>query len=140
MTRIPNLSDYLVEKNAFAARVEYVKPALSKAADLVARYVNKKTGLKLKKFPFAVTAQIDGVENTGVMFYSDKGTQALRVSDNTDGIAGIIGSLQFFSDAGSSKADFSLQSGANKIPVIKLLDEFMFLTESCAFLNKIMLD
>ena len=138
MNRIPNLSDYLVEKNAFAAKVEYVKPALSKAADLVARYVNKKTGLRLKKFPFAVTAQIDGKENTGVMFYSDKGTQALRVSDNTDGIAGIIGSLQFFSDASNSKADFSLESGANKIPVIKLLDEFCKLVGEPQYMEEVL--
>ena len=125
MNRIPNLSEFINEANAFAAKVEYVKPALSKAADIVAKYVNKKTGLKFKKFPFAVTATIDGQENTGVMFYSDKGAQAFRVSDNTSGVAGIIGSLQFFSDASKSDADFSLESGHNKLPIVKLLDEFI---------------
>ena len=138
MNRIPNLSEFITEANAFAAKVEYVKPALSKAADVVAKYVNKKTGLKFKKFPFAVTAEIDGKENTGVMFYSDKGAQAFRVSDNTDGIAGIIGSLQFFSDASKSKADFSLESGANKIPVIKLMDEFVRLVNDAKYMKEVL--
>ena len=39
MNRIPNLSEFITEANAFAAKVEYVKPALSKAADVVAKYV-----------------------------------------------------------------------------------------------------
>ena len=120
MNRIPNLSEFVNEANAVAARVEYVKPALSRAADIVAKFVNKKTGLKFMKFPFAVTATIDGQENTGVMFYSAKGAQSFRVSDNTSGAAGIIGSLQFFSDSTVAKADFSLEAGHNKLPVIKL--------------------
>ena len=69
MNRIPNLSEFVNEANAFAAKVEYVKPALSRAADIVAKFVNKKTGLKFLKFPFAQTANIDGQENVGVMFY-----------------------------------------------------------------------
>lgn len=137
MNRIPNLSEFITEANAFAAKVEYVKPALSRAADVVAKYVNKKTGLKFKKFPFAVTATIDGQENTGVMFYSDKGAQAFRVSDNTSGAAGIIGSLQFFSDAAKSNADFSLESGHNKLPIVKLLDEFARLVNDNKYMEEV---
>ena len=137
MKKLPNLSEFITEANAFAAKVEYVKPALSRAADVVAKYVNKKTGLKFKKFPFAVTATIDGQENTGVMFYSDKGAQAFRVSDNTSGAAGIIGSLQFFSDAAKSKADFSLESGHNKLPIVKLLDEFARLVNDSKYMKEV---
>lgn len=138
MKRILNLNEYLTEANAFAAKVEYVKPALSKAADIVANYVNKKTGLAFKKFPFAVTAEIDGQENTGVMFYSDKGAQSFRVSDNTSGAAGIIGSLQFFSDSSSASADFSLEAGHNKLPVIKLLDEFIRLVQDKSYQDEVL--
>jgi len=138
MKRIPNLSEFITEANAFAAKVEYVKPALSKAADIVAKYVNKKTGLAFKKFPFAVTAEIDGQENTGVMFYSDKGAQSFRVSDNTSGAAGIIGSLQFFSDSSSASADFSLEAGHNKLPVIKLLDEFIRLVQDKSYQDEVL--
>lgn len=137
MKRLPNLTEFITEANAFAAKVEYVKPALSRAADIVAKFVNKKTGLKFKKFPFAVTATIDGQENTGVMFYSDKGAQAFRVSDNTSGVAGIIGSLQFFSDAANSKADFSLESGHNKLPIVKLLDEFARLVNDNKYMEEV---
>lgn len=137
MKRLPNLSEFINEANAFAAKVEYVNPALSRAADIVAKFVNKKTGLKFKKFPFAVTATIDGQENTGVMFYSDKGAQAFRVSDNTSGAAGIIGSLQFFSDAANSKADFSLESGHNKLPIVKLLDEFARLVNDNKYMEEV---
>ena len=135
--KLLNLSEYITEANAFAAKVEYVKPALSRAADLIAKYVNKKTGMKFMKFPFAVTATIDGQENTGVMFYSDKGAQAFRVSDNTSGVAGVIGSLEFFSDAAKSKADFSLESGTNKIPMIKLLDEFVRLVNDAKYMKEV---
>ena len=138
MKRLPNLSEFITEANAFAAKVEYVKPALSKAADIVAKYVNKKTGLAFKKFPFAVTAEIDGQENTGVMFYSDKGAQSFRVSDNTSGAAGIIGSLQFFSDSSSASADFSLEAGHNKLPVIKLLDEFIRLVQDKSYQDEVL--
>jgi hypothetical protein len=138
MKRLPNLSEFINEANAFAAKVEYVKPALSKAADIVAKYVNKKTGLAFKKFPFAVTAEIDGQENTGVMFYSDKGAQSFRVSDNTSGAAGIIGSLQFFSDSSSASADFSLEAGHNKLPVIKLLDEFIRLVQDKSYQDEVL--
>ena len=33
-TRLPNLKEFITEANAFAAKVEYVKPALSRAADI----------------------------------------------------------------------------------------------------------
>jgi|TARA_B110000908_G_scaffold163693_1_gene210578 hypothetical protein len=138
MTKILNLSDYITEANGFAAKVEFVKPSLSKAADIVARFVNKKTGLKFLKFPFAVTSIIDGTENTGIMFYSDKGAKAFRVSDNTSGAAGIIGSLQFFSDASKPQADFSLEAGTPKLPVIKLLDEFVRLVNDTAYQKEVL--
>jgi len=70
--RLLNLVEYINESNAFAAKVEFVKPSLSRAADIVAKFVNKKTGLKFLKFPFAHTANLDGQDNTGVMFYSAK--------------------------------------------------------------------
>ena len=125
MRKIPNLSEFVNEANAFAAKVEYVKPALSRAADIVAKFVNKKTRKDFKKFPFAHAATIDGQENVGVMFYSSKGKEAFRVSENTSGAAGIIGSLQYFSNAENGIADFSLEAGTHKIPVIKLLHEFV---------------
>ena len=58
-TRLPNLKEFITEANAFAAKVEYVKPALSRAADIVVKFVNKKTRKDFKKFPFAHTATID---------------------------------------------------------------------------------
>ena len=136
--RLLKLSEFITESNASLAKIEYVKPALSRAGDIVATYVNKKTGLAFKKFPFAVTAQIDGQENVGVMFYSDKGAQSFRVSDNTSGAAGVIGSLQFFSDSTKSEADFSLESGHNKLPIVKLLDEFVRLINDKAYADEVL--
>ena len=140
MNRLPNLSEFINEANAFAAKVEYVNPSLSRAADIVAKFVNKKTGLKFMKFPFAVTATIDGQENTGVMFYSAKGAQSFRVSDNTSGAAGVIGSLQFFSDSTVAKADFSLEAGHNKLPVIKLLHEFVRLVNDAKYMEEVIVE
>ena len=138
MKRIPNLSEFVNEANAFAAKVEYVKPALSRAADIVAKFVNKKTRKDFKKFPFAHTAIIDGQENVGVMFYSSKGKEAFRVSDNTSGVAGVIGSLQYFSNAENPTADFSLEAGTHKIPVIKLLHEFTNLVNDKKYVEEVL--
>ena len=138
MKRIPNLSEFVNEANAFAAKVEYVKPALSRAADIVAKFVNKKTRKDFKKFPFAHTAIIDGQENVGVMFYSSKGKEAFRVSDNTSGVAGVIGSLQYFSNAENPTADFSLEAGTHKIPVIKLLHEFTTLVNDKKYVEEVL--
>ena len=138
MKRIPNLSEFINESNAFAAKVEYVKPALSRAADIVAKFVNKKTKKDFKKFPFAHTAIIDGQENVGVMFYSSKGKEAFRVSDNTSGVAGVIGSLQYFSNAENPTADFSLEAGTHKIPVIKLLHEFTTLVNDKKYVEEVL--
>ena len=138
MKRIPNLSEFGNEANAFAAKVEYVKPALSRAADIVAKFVNKKTRKDFKKFPFAHTAIIDGQENVGVMFYSSKGKEAFRVSDNTSGVAGVIGSLQYFSNAENPTADFSLEAGTHKIPVIKLLHEFTALVNDKKYVEEVL--
>ena len=138
MKRIPNLSEFVNEANAFAAKVEYVKPALSRAADIVAKFVNKKTRKDFKKFPFAHTAIIDGQENVGVMFYSSKGKEAFRVSDNTSGVAGVIGSLQYFSNAENPTADFSLEAGTHKIPVIKLLHEFTALVNDKKYVEEVL--
>ena len=138
MKRIPNLSEFVNEANAFAAKVEYVKPALSRAADIVAKFVNKKTRKDFKKFPFAHTAIIDGQENVGVMFYSSKGKEAFRVSDNTSGVAGVIGSLQYFSNAENPTADFSLEAGTHKIPVIKLLHEFTTLVNDKKYAEEVL--
>ena len=138
MKRIPNLSEFVNEANAFAAKVEYVKPALSRAADIVAKFVNKKTRKDFKKFPFAHTAIIDGQENVGVMFYSSKSKEAFRVSDNTSGVAGVIGSLQYFSNAENPVADFSLEAGTHKIPVIKLLHEFTNLVNDEKYVEEVL--
>ena len=138
MKRIPNLSEFVNEANAFAAKVEYVKPALSRAADIVVKFVNKKTRKDFKKFPFAHTAIIDGQENVGVMFYSSKGKEAFRVSDNTSGVAGVIGSLQYFSNAENPTADFSLEAGTHKIPVIKLLHEFTTLVNDKKYVEEVL--
>jgi len=138
MKRIPNLSEFVNEANAFAAKVEYVKPALSRAADIVAKFVNKKTRKDFKKFPFAHTAIIDGQENVGVMFYSSKSKEAFRVSDNTSGVAGVIGSLQYFSNAENPTADFSLEAGTHKIPVIKLLHEFTTLVNDKKYVEEVL--
>ena len=138
MKRIPNLSEFINEANAFAAKVEYVKPALSRAADIVAKFVNKKTRKDFKKFPFAHTAIVDGQENVGVMFYSSKGKEAFRVSDNTSGVAGVIGSLQYFSNAENPTADFSLEAGTHKIPVIKLLHEFTTLVNDKKYVEEVL--
>ena len=72
------------------------------------------------------------------MFYSSKGKEAFRVSDNTSGVAGVIGSLQYFSNAENPTADFSLEAGTHKIPVIKLLHEFTALVNDKKYVEEVL--
>jgi len=95
------------------------EPKLDKAAELIAKYINKKVGGDFKKFPF-----ITYYNNTpGIMFYSNKGEQAFRVGGkgNERG-PGIVGQLDWFEKFYSDNATFSITS--EEFPIIQLVGEF----------------
>lgn len=108
-----------------------LSPKLDKAADLVATFVNKKTGLDFKKFPFTVFYTVDGITSEGVMFYSNKSDAAFRVTGSRPGVPGLIGALEFSNDHASGMVDFSVSS--DHFPIVSLLNEFVLLVNDKSY-------
>ena len=99
MKFIPNYGDFKNSLNeaAFNFNDSLDETKLGQAANIICSFLNKKTKLDFKVFPFGVKS--NGVE--GVMLYSDKGTAAVRVGGKgMNRGPGIVGDLAFFSDAG----------------------------------------
>jgi len=105
---------------------------LGQAANIICSFLNKKTKLDFKVFPFGVKS--NGVE--GVMLYSDKGTAAVRVGGKgMNRGPGIVGDLAFFSNAGSRKADFVMSS--DNFPITALVSEFAKLISEPAYAKEV---
>ena len=105
---------------------------LGQAANIICSFLNKKTKLDFKVFPFGVKS--NGIE--GVMLYSDKGTAAVRVGGKgMNRGPGIVGDLAFFSDAGSRKADFVMSS--DNFPITALVSEFAKLISEPAYAKEV---
>ena len=105
---------------------------LGQAANIICSFLNKKTKLDFKVFPFGVKS--NGIE--GVMLYSDKGTAAVRVGGKgMNRGPGIVGDLAFFSDAGSRKADFVMSS--DSFPITALVSEFAKLISEPAYAKEV---
>ena len=119
--RILNLSDFVNES--------LLKPdgKLDKAAEVIAKYVNKKTGKDFKKYPFKTNVKVGGYNLECIRFYSDKTTESFWVTSAVAGTVGIVGSLIYFADAANSRSDFSVSS--DKFPIVKLVGEFVNLMD-----------
>ena len=110
-------------------------PKLDKAADIIAAFINKKTGNRYHKYPFIVISKVDGVTSPGVAFYSAKDDSMFRVVGPTNNSPGVIGSLEYSSDHASGNVDFSLSS--DKFPIIKLLHEFALLIKDSSYVDAV---
>jgi len=110
-------------------------PKLDKAADIIAAFINKKTGNGYMKFPFIVINTVDGITSEGVAFYSSKNDSMIRVVGPNANTPGIVGSLEYSSQHYSNTVDFNLSS--DKFPIIKLLHEFVLLISDSAYVNAV---
>jgi hypothetical protein len=139
-TQIDNIEvayDRVLDFDGFvteAKDVASLNPRLNKAADIVASYVNKKTALDFKKFPFTVFYTIDGVTTEGIMFYSNKSDAAFRVTGPQGNTPGVIGALEFSQDHASGRVDFSLSS--DNFPIVALLNEFTLMINDKSYADK----
>lgn len=89
---------------------------LSKAADIVAKFVAKKSRMDLKKFPFPT--MFKGI--VGIRYYDNKSNAAITVK-GTPG-PGIVGSLHYTTDYVKPTADISVSS--EDFPIMLLVNEF----------------
>ena len=134
MKFIPNYGDFKNSLNeaAFNFNDSLDETKLGQAANIICSFLNKKTKLDFKVFPFGVKS--NGVE--GVMLYSDKGTAAVRVGGKgMNRGPGIVGDLAFFSDAGSRKADFVMSS--DSFPITAFVSEFAKLISEPSYAKEV---
>lgn len=103
---------------------------LNNAADVICRFINKKTGKDYKKYPFTVQHVINGKPLYGIMFYSNKDDSAFRVTESGNRFS-IVGSLEYYSDHYSEKVDIQISS--DSFPIVKLLNEFILLISNKSY-------
>ncbi len=134
MKFIPNYGDFKNSLNeaSFNYNDDVGETKLGQAASIICSFLNKKTKLDFKIFPFGVKS--NGVE--GVMLYSAKGTAAVRVGGKgMNRGPGIVGDLAYFSDASKRTADFVMSS--ENFPITSLCYEFAKLISEPAYVKEV---
>jgi len=105
---------------------------LNQAADIITDYLNKKTRKDFKKFPFVINSK--GIP--GIMLYSDKDNSAVRIGGKgVNRGPGIIGSLSYFSDDTSNRADFTITS--DNFSIVALVNEFANLISDKKYVSEV---
>ena len=143
--RYLNFSQFVNESDSINERVITLSsdPKLTRAADLIAAYINKKTKLGFKAIQFDTVAIFDGKETVGNMFVSDKGKfPAIRVVANSNANQpGIVGHLEFYEEVGSPTCTYAFSS--ENFPIVQLVSELVevisdtkYATEAEAALNE----
>lgn len=117
------------------AKTVDLNPKLDKAADVIASFVNKKTGLDFKKFPFTVYYTVDGISTEGIIFYSNKGDSSFRVTGPMPGVPGLVGALEYSMDHASGRVDFSVSS--DYFPIVSLVNEFTLMVSDRAYASSV---
>jgi len=134
MKFIPNYGDFKNSLNeaSFNYNDDVGETKLGQAASIICSFLNKKTKLDFKIFPFGVKS--NGVE--GVRVYSAKGTAAVRVGGKgMNRGPGIVGDLAYFSDASKRTADFVMSS--ENFPITSLCYEFAKLISEPAYVKEV---
>lgn len=93
----------------------------SKSVDIILNYINKKTRLGYRRFPYPVTHTIDGQTSTGIMLYTDRNESAIKITQGSSG--NIVGSIEYFSKHYTDTVD--IQVSSDIFPIVKLLNEFI---------------
>lgn len=134
MKFIPDYGDFKNSLNESSFKVQDMvgSTKIGQAADVICSFLNKKTKLDFKVFPFGIKS--NGVD--GVMLYSAKGTAAVRVGGKgMNRGPGIIGDLAYFSDASKRTADFIISS--EQFPIVALVSEFAKLISEPSYVKEV---
>lgn len=107
-----------------------------KAAEVFMKFINKKTRLEFKQFPFVDEFTSDSNERiTGYKFYSDKNGTQMRVNNSNIG-AGLIHSIDIWiTSTNEENPDYNISSPGN-IPLMSLLNDIASLVKKPAQLKK----
>lgn len=117
------------------AKTVDINPRLDKAADVIASFINKKTSLDFKKFPFTVYYTVDGISTEGIIFYSNKSDASFRVTGTMPGVPGLVGALEYSMDHASGRVDFSISS--DHFPIVSLVNEFALMVNDKSYASSV---
>jgi len=116
MNRVLSFSEWAITEGMAAGATGIVDKKLSNAGDVIAKFMNRKTGLGFVQFPFMV--YVNGV--AGVMYYSSKSDAAFRVGSGAAGT--LVGSLDWLDQFWQDKSTFTITS--DQFSIVQLVGEF----------------
>jgi hypothetical protein len=116
MKQVLSFSEWAMTEGITAGATGIIDHKLSQAADVIAKFMNRKTGLDFAQFPFM--AYVDGV--AGIMYYSSKSDAAFRVGTGAAGT--LIGSLDWLDQFWQDSSTFTITS--DEFSIVQLVGEF----------------
>ena len=116
MKQVLSFSEWAMTEGITAGATGIIDHKLSQAADVIAKFMNRKTGLGFVQFPFM--AYVDGV--AGIMYYSSTSDAAFRVGSGAAGT--LIGSLDWLDQFWQDSSTFTITS--DEFSIVQLVGEF----------------
>jgi hypothetical protein len=116
MKQVLSFSEWAMTEGITAGATGIIDHKLSQAADVIAKFMNRKTGLGFVQFPFM--AYVDGV--AGIMYYSSTSDAAFRVGSGAAGT--LIGSLDWLDQFWQDQSTFTITS--DEFSIVQLVGEF----------------
>jgi hypothetical protein len=116
MKQVLSFSEWAMTEGITAGATGIIDHKLSQAADVIAKFMNRKTGLGFTQFPFM--AYVDGV--AGIMYYSSTSDAAFRVGSGAAGT--LIGSLDWLDQFWQDQSTFTITS--DEFSIVQLVGEF----------------
>ena len=129
-----NFEQFLAE-NAHPLFESNISGNADRAADVFMKYINKKSGLDFKKFPFYDEFSVDNMLMTGYKYFSDKNGTQMRVNNSNRGI-GLIHSVDIWIKSTDDESpDYTISSPGN-VPLMALLSDIAELVKKPANLKR----
>lgn len=129
-----NFEQYLAE-NEHPLFESNISGNAVKAAEVFMKFINKKTGLDFKKYPYPEQFERENALLTGYKFYSDKNGVCIRINNSNRGI-GLINSISvWIKSTDEENPDYDIDSPGN-IPLMSLLNDIASLVKSPRELQK----
>jgi len=116
MTKVLSFTEWAMTEGMSAGATGVIDKKLSNAGDVIAKFMNRKTGLGFVQFPFMV--YVNGV--AGVMYYSSKSDAAFRVGSGAAGT--LVGSLDWLDQFWQDQSTFTITS--DDFSIVQLVGEF----------------
>ena len=132
---LKSFNNYLTEKLGYRPVIGK-NEKLAQAADIISKYINKKTGKDYKMFPFYSIYKSGKDQRLGIQLFSNKDNSSIIIMSSNGFTPGIIGEMHYLSDFMNKKADFTMSS--DNFPVMSLVSEFAKLIKEPKYQKEVM--